>query len=370
MRSSEVVVVGGGAIGSSVAFFLAREGIEVTLLERDALAAGASGAAAGMLTPTSEAIEDGPFFLWAQRSLDGFEALAAELLERSGVDCEFVRSGTLRLAFDEDEAARLRDHCQTFSAARLEWLDAAAVRTVEPHAADAALGGVFAPDEAHVRSPLLARAYASAARRLGARIETGVEATGLRVGGGRVAAVETRDGAWATPRVVLCAGAWSAAAGVWPAGLPPLPVTPVRGQILSVEAPTPPPATTLLGAGGYVVTKRDGSLVVGATEEHVGFDVRVTGDGLRRLLDLGGRLVPAISDCTFRSAWAGLRPASPDGLPIVGPVDGIDGLAVATGHFRNGVLLSPITGGLVADWVSGKGTPEDARAFLPARFAA
>lgn len=374
MRSSEVVVVGGGVIGASVAFHLAREGIEVTVLERDAPGGGASGAAAGMLTPTSEAAEPGPFVHWSQRALAGFPSLAAELLERSGVDCELVRSGTLRLAFDEDDARRLRERSDAFAAAlpdvRLEWLDRAALRTVESFAAEDAVGGVFAPDEAHVRSALLARAFAAAARRMGARIETGVEATGLRLAADRVAGVETRDGPWATPRVVLCAGAWSATSGVWPETLPALPVVPVRGQICSVEAPAPPPATILIGAGGYVVPKRDGSLVVGATEERVGFDARVTAEGLRRVLALGARIVPAVGECTFRSAWAGLRPTSGDGLPIVGPVPGVEGLAVATGHHRNGILLSPVTGALVADWVAGKGVPDEARPFLPDRLLA
>jgi glycine oxidase len=370
MRTSEVVVVGGGVIGASVAFHLAREGIEVTLLERDALASGASGAAAGMLAPTSDAREDGPFYRFAARSLAGFEALAAELLERSGVDCEFVRSGMLRLAFDAADGERLRGLRDALPDAGLEWLDPAAVRTVEPHAAGEVLGGLFAPAEAHVRSPLLARAYAAAARRLGARIETGVEATGLGVSSGRVTSVETSDGPWSTPRLVLCAGAWSARGGVWPKGLEPPPVTPVRGQIVSVDAPEPAPAATVLGPeGSYVVPKRDGSLVVGSTEESVGFDARVTGAGLRTVLERGTRLVPAVADATFRSAWAGLRPSSADGLPIIGPVPGVEGLAVATGHHRNGVLLSPVTGSLIADWVAGKGTPDEARPFLPARFA-
>jgi len=371
MRTSEVVVVGGGVIGASVAFFLAREGIEVTVLERDAVGAAASGAAAGMLTPMSETRGAGPFFRWARRSLAGVEALAAELLERSGVDCEFVRSGTLRLAFDDDEAERLRALRDGLAGedVPLEWLDPDALRALEPHVSEEAVGALLAPDEAHVRSPLLARAYAAAARRLGARIETGVEATGLRLASGRVSAVETREGPWSTPRLVLCTGAWSGRGGVWPDGLVPPPVEPVRGQILSVEAPEAPPTATLVASDGYVVTKRDGSLVVGATEELAGFDVRATGAGLRQMLELGMRLVPALEGCTFRSAWAGLRPASRDGLPIVGPVPEVEGLAVATGHHRNGVLLSPVTGSVVADWVAGKGTPDEARPFLPSRFA-
>jgi glycine oxidase len=369
VRTSEVVVVGGGVIGASVAFFLAREGIEVALLEREALAAGASGAAAGMLTPTGEAAEQGPFLLWARRSLEGFPALAAELLERSGVDCEFVRSGTLRLAFGAAEARTLRARIKKLGVPGLEWLDARALQAAEPLAAPGAVGAVWSPEDGHVRSPLLVRAYAGAARRLGARIETGVEVTGLRSAGERVAGVETSGGAWSTSRVIVCAGAWSGGGRAWPPGMAPPPIEPVRGQILSVEAPSPAPATIVWGEGGYVVPKRDGSLVVGATEERVGFDARVTADGLARLLALGTRLVPAIADCTFRSAWAGLRPCPPDALPLVGPVAGLEGLALATGHHRNGVLLSPVTGRLIADWVAGKGIPEDAQAFLPSRFS-
>lgn len=368
VKTSEVIVVGGGAIGASAAFFLAREGIEVTLLERDALASGASGAAAGMLAPTAEALAPGPFLAWATRSLAGFEALAAELLERSGVDCEFVRSGSLRLVFDEDEAAALRDRIRALEGSGLVWLDAAAARTAEPTLSDRVLGAAFTPEDAHVRSPLLTRAYAAAARRLGARIETGVEVNALRLEGGRVRGVVTADGRWDTPRVVLCTGAWSGVGGVWPDALLRPPVEPVRGQILSIEAPSPAPATIVWGAGGYLVPKRDGSLVIGATEERVGFDARVTAAGLAYLLELAPRLVPGVSDGTFLGAWAGLRPGSPDGLPLIGPASGVEGLALATGHHRNGVLLSPITGQLIADWVAGKGTPAEAEVFLPARF--
>lgn len=370
MRTSEVVVVGGGVVGASAAFFLAREGIEVTLLEREALAAGASGAAAGMLAPVSEDAAPGPFLPWALRGLAGFEALARELLERSGVDCEWVRCGTLRLALDEEEARTLEARAGGSGAAALEWLDAAELRTAEPGLAPQALGALFSPDEAHVRSPLLTRAYAAAARRLGARIETGIEVRSVRVEGDRVAGVVTADGGWSTPRVVLCTGAWSGAGGAWPESLPPPPVEPVRGQILSLEAPTPGIAAMIRGAGGYLVPKRDGSIVVGATEERVGFDARTTADGLRELLERAIRLAPSLGDATFRTAWAGLRPASPDGLPLIGPVPGLEGLALATGHHRNGVLLSSVTGELIADWVAGKGTPDGAVPFLPDRLLA
>ncbi len=366
-RNPDAIVVGGGVIGASVAFHLAREGIDVLLLEREALGSGASGAAAGMLTPSGEASDRGPFFHWALRSLRRFPALCAELLERSGVDPEFVRSGTLHLALDEPEARSLRERIARLGEADMVWLEAEAARQAEPQIAPDCVGAVWSPEDGHVRSPLLARAYAAAAQQLGARIETGVEVVGLLRDGDRVTGVATASARHAAPRVVLCAGAWSGLRGAWGEDLPTLPVSPVRGQILSLESPPRPLSTIVWGLGGYVVPKRDGSVVVGATEEEAGFDVRVTGDGLRRMLDLGPRLVPALADCTFHSAWAGLRPRAAGGLPLIGPLPGVEGLAVATGHFRNGVLLSPITGELVAGWVAGKGIPEDAEAFLPER---
>ncbi len=366
MRTSEVVVVGGGVIGTSVAFHLAREGIEVTLLERDALAAGASGAAAGMLAPRSEAVAEGAFRALAERSHERFAPLAKELLDRSGVDCEWERCGTLVLAHEEGEAASLEARAAGEGVG--EWLDASALRASEAAVSPEALGALFCPDEAHVRSPLLVRAYATAARRFGARIETGCEVTGVRVEGGRITGVDSADGAWSTPRVVFCAGAWSGLAGVWPEGSTLPPVEPVRGQILSLDPPTPKLGHMLRGAGGYAVPKRDGSVVLGATEERVGFDARVTAEGVNQLLAIGRALLPGLGDATFRTAWAGLRPGTPDGFPLLGPVPGVEGLALAAGHHRNGVLLSPVTGEIIVDWISGQATAEDAKAFLPDRF--
>jgi glycine oxidase len=142
----------------------------------------------------------------------------------------------------------------------------------------------------------------------------------------------------------------------------------VRGQILSLEPPVPALRSLVTGAGVYLVPRRDGSIVVGATEERVGFDCRVTAEGLAQLLSAAPRLVPALAAASFAGAWAGLRPASPDGLPLVGPVPGFEGLLLAAGHHRNGVLLAPLTARLVTGCVLGKGWPDDARALLPERL--
>jgi glycine oxidase len=362
-RAPDAVVVGGGVVGCAVAFELAREGLGVALLERGELAGEASGAAAGMLLPLGEAPGPGPFLALGLRSLALFPALAAELRERSGIDPEHEPCGALHVAADPDAAARLAARARTLAAFGAEWLDASEARGLEPRLGPRTLGAMLARAEAHVRSPLLVRALAAAAAALGARIETGMPVLGLRREGERVVGVETPAGPVAAARVVLCAGAWSPALAPFP-----LPVEPVRGQILALESPRPALGAIVVGPRCYLVPKRDGSVVVGATEERAGFDARVTAAGLAELLAGARELLPALGAASFRGGWAGLRPATPDGLPAVGPAPGAPGLLVAAGHHRNGVLLAPLTARLVADLVFGKSLPPEAAALAPDRF--
>jgi glycine oxidase len=375
-----VIVVGGGVVGCAVAWFLAREGVSVTLLERGEIAGEASGAAAGMLAPLIEADPEtasGRCFLrWGRRSLGLFPRLVEELCESAGVDPEYRTSGLLRVARDAAEAAALERHAARLAGIgalderddpdglELAWLGPEEARAFEPQLAPGLAGALHSPREAHVRSPLLVRAYAQAAARRGALIESGAPVMGLVRERARVVGVESAEGRRSAGQVVLCAGSWTPG---FAAGLgAPLPVTPVRGQIVSLDAPDSPFSSIVWGGSTYLVPKLDGSVAVGATEEHVGFDCRVTAAGVRGLLDEAARLVPALADASFRSAWAGLRPETPDHLPLVGPVPTLDGLLVAAGHFRNGVLLSPATGEIVRDGVLGKGWAEPA--FLPERW--
>jgi glycine oxidase len=357
----DVTVVGGGVVGCAVAWSLAREGLSVVLLER------ASGAAAGMLAPFGEAEAAGPFLRWGTRALGEFPELARRLREASGVDPELQVSGLLRPAFGEAEADAARARVAALPGAELRWLSADEARALEPGLAPGLLGALWSPRESHVRSPLLVRAYARAAERLGARIEQGVPATGLVRERQRVVGVLTADGPRPAGQVVLCTGSWTRTAAAWVAPHLDLPIAPVRGQIVSLEAPRDGLGRIVWGPGGiYLVPKLDASVVVGATTEHVGFDRRVTADGMRSLIAGATALVPALAQATFRGAWAGLRPESPDGLPLIGPVPTVDGLFVAAGHYRNGVLLSPVTGRIVADGLLGKGWAEPA--FLPERW--
>jgi glycine oxidase len=348
MSRPDAVVVGAGVIGCAVAFELARRGLSVELLERDGLASQASGAAAGMLAPLAESREGDALRTWGWRSLEKLPALAADLLERSGIDSEWVPSGVLRVARREEDALRLQEQARSDAAYGVEWIDAGAARAAAPGLAEDCLGAFFSPHEGHVRSPLLARAFARAAEQLGARL--------------RVGEVVRDPGALDAGAVVVCAGCWTPSLGL------ELPIEPLRGQILSLDAPSPPFAPIVWERETYLVPKRDGSVVVGATEERVGFDCRTTTEGVAGLIEAAAALVPGLRRAAFRSAWAGLRPATPDALPAIGPVVGYERLFVAAGHHRNGVLLSPVTAELIADLVEGKELPADAAAFAPNRF--
>lgn len=367
MTHAEVVVVGGGVIGASVAYHLAREEVPVRLLERGRLASGASGAAAGMLLPVGEAEGKGPLLAWGMRSLAAFPDLVAELRELSGVDPEYEPSGALHVADTDTRAQRLRHKARDLADVGVAWIDADETRRRCPHLRHDVRGALTSPREGHVRSERLALALAGAAETLGACIQQGVGVEGLLREGDRVVGVSTDGGRVGAGVVVLCAGTWaSGALGLERA----LPVRPVRGQILSLEAPSPSVREPTVADDVYLVPRRDRSLWVGATEESVGFDDRVTAEGVAQLLGAAVALAPALEHCPFRTAWSGLRPATPDRLPAIGAVPGYEGLLVATGHYRNGVLLAPITGRLVADAILGRPVPDDAGPFDPARFGA
>ena len=366
MRTQDVLVVGGGVIGCATAFALARRGARVALLERDAVGRHASSAAAGMLAPLAESTGKGPVFELGVRALDLLPELVEQVRERSGIDPLLRRTGVLRPAAPA-EAGELRARVALLAAHGCRWLERSELREREPRLVDGFDGALWSPLEAHVESALLTRGCAAAARAHGAELVEGAEVLELHAEAGGAWRARTADASWSAGQVVLCTGAWAPALS-GPLGAA-LPIEPVKGQMLALALPGAPLRSIVWGKGIYLVPRADGTLAVGATVEHAGFDPEPSAEGVAWLLASARELLPPLGAAHFLRAWAGLRPGSPDGLPLVGPLPGAPGAWIAAGHHRNGVLLSALTAHAVADWLlAGERWPE-LDVLDPARFA-
>ncbi len=369
-------------MGLLAARALAASGRTVRLLERGpAVGRAASTAAAGMLSPQMEAAEgilvEGEERAAARRDamLDLclaaraiYPAFVAELREETGREIPLRADGTLVAARGEDEARAIagRGAEQRARGLAAEWLGPAEARALEPALAEGLAGALHLPDDHQVDAvALVAAAEAALAGARGVTVETEVEVRALLVRGGRVAGVRTADGERAADTVVLAAGAWSG--GI--EGLPrPIPVLPVRGQMLSVGPAAGAPRMTVGTRGVYCVPRDDGRVLIGATVEDAGFDLTLDPgaiDGLRAAADA---LLPGLAAAPERDRWAGLRPGTPDDLPILGPDPDLPGLIYATGHYRNGILLAPLTALWVAAVAGDAAPPADPEPFRPDRF--
>jgi glycine oxidase len=347
-RGADVIIVGGGIIGCAIARELAARGARVRLFEARTVGAGATQASAGILAPYIEGHARGPLFDLTLRSLAMYDDFVARATEGAAVDVEYRRCGSLEIASDDVEADALRASAET-TGADLRWLDANEIRQLEPALHGSVRGAILAPTHGYVAVSSLTEALVWAALRHSAELETGRHVRTIRrlTDGLEVTA---DDGAvWTARHVVIASGSWSGhLETIDPAARS---VRPVRGQLLRLGWKGPPLSHVIWGKDCYVVPWRDGTVLVGATVEEVGFDERTTARGVRELLDAVCELLPDAVHATFLDARAGLRPATPDSLPIIGPSSRIDGLVYATGHYRNGVLLAPLTSGIVADFI-------------------
>lgn len=367
MAARDVIVVGGGIIGCAVARELALRGATVRLFEARTLGAGATQASAGVLAPYIEAHDRGPLLELAVRSLDMYDRFVASVETGSGLPVEFRRCGTIEVAADLAHAERLRDVPPEFSVdGEVEWLDAEAVHALEPALPASIEGALHVSSHGYVSAPLLTEALSWAALRRGVTIEAGRRVVGVRRDGSGLAVTADDGSVWRAGQVVAAAGSWAGLMGVdEPAARA---VRPIRGQLLRLAWRGTPLSHVIWGPDCYVVPWQDGTVLVGATSEDVGFEEHTTAAGIRDLLDAVCELLPEAWGATFVEARVGLRPATPDGLPIVGPSPSVDGLIYATGHFRNGILLAPLTAALVGDLVSGR-TSDPALALMnPGRF--
>ena len=367
----DVAVVGAGIIGCSIAWECARRGARVAVVDAGEPGRQASGAAAGMLAPASEAHGPGPFLEFGMRSLATWPAFAGELEGASAQGTGLALDGLLRVAGDEAEAALLRERLgwQRDAGIEVEWVDAAEARRLEPALAAGLTGGAaWYPGEGHVESPRTVAALAAALRASGARVIEGARVTGWTRGSGLdVAGAEALD----APTVVVAAGAWSGEVAA-ALGAAPVPVRPARGQLLALAGVTPVPHRVLFGGLlGYAVGKADGSVLVGATEDDAGFDATPTQAATEHLLRVANTLLEGAARSSGTQAWAGLRPRTPDGLPVLGELDAgrvAARVLVASGHHRNGVLLAPATAAGIAQLALEGATPPGWEAFTPQRF--
>lgn len=355
-------MVGGGVIGTSITYQLAKRGARVMLLERDSIGGAATAASAGIIQPHGGASAVPEFTTLALESARLFPALSAELRQRTGFDVGYRHVDVLEVALDETDERRLRRQKDPAD----EWLDRSAALSLEPELNPLIRGTLVHRGDAQVLAKTLTAALARASAELGATVREGVAVDRLLTDGDRVNGVGIGSEALPAGEVVIANGCWS---GAWSSTLRlPVPVRPVRGQMVALAASGRAPHAVLSGVGGYVVPKPDGRMLVGTTVEEAGFDPRPTVEGIASLLDRAPRLAPRLAGATVVSAWAGLRPGTADGLPIIGRVAGWKRLTIATGHFRNGILLAPITAELVADLLLDGRTRLPTSPFDPARF--
>lgn len=364
-----VLIVGGGIVGCAVAYELARRQCRVELLADRGLAQGATQASGGMLVPYVESHNRGPMLELSVRSLalyDEFVARVRSDLHAESEPFEYSRNGSLQVAFREEDASLLQTSGMWMGAngVACDWIPGGDLHRVEPALAAGALGGLIVQEHGVVGAQAFTEAVWEAASARGARFSP-VQVVALRRDGPEWVAegsgIEVRADV-----AVLAAGAWTGAIRIQ--GVPFVPVKPVRGQLLYLHTAGEPLTRVIWGPRCYLIPWRDGTLLVGATLEHVGFDLRNTAAGVHDLLDAAAELVPATWNATFLGARAGLRPGTPDDLPILGQPAAAPGLFYATGHYRNGVLLAPVTAKLLGDVIVDQVADPLLCHFSPDRF--
>jgi glycine oxidase len=339
----KVTIIGAGIVGYAVAYELASRGASIRIVDPRGAGLGATRASAGILAPYIEGHSEA-FLKLAVCGLACYDGFIERVRSDSGRPIEYRRSGTLQAARGRAEAAELEGAARRLSASSVahSLLDAEGVRSLEPALADDVSAGLLVPDHGYVVAAHLISALAEAVQRLGGTLSPGavqhIDQTerGLRV--------STSDHAFETDAVVVAAGSWSGQVTA-----PPAPVRPIRGQLLQLRLPKPPLSRVVWGRACYLVPWNDGSVLVGATVEDVGFDERATAAGVRDLLTGAADLVPATASANFEDVRVGLRPLTGDELPVIGASSTMRGVYYATGHYRNGVLLAPLTALMLAD---------------------
>jgi glycine oxidase ThiO len=358
MKAREIIIIGGGLMGLTIALELQQRDQSVTLLSQN-LAAAAGHAAAGMLAPQAEGLAPGSMLDLCLRSRSAYPAWVAQIEQRTGQSVGYWPCGIMAPTADRATAPH----------ARADWQNYPDLATIQPGLGPTIAGGWWFPEDAQVDNRALMRALLAAVQTAGIEICNGVEVQTIATQSQQVTHLETTAGPWQAAQYILATGAWSQA-------IAPVPVQPRKGQLLALRWPEKarsadgwPLQCVLFGSEIYIVPRQDGRVIVGATSENVGFAAGNTAAGVQHLLNAAIRLFPALATCELIETWWGYRPATPDELPILGASQW-DNLTLATGHYRNGVLLAPITGQIIADWVVDRRVDRALGDFSGDRFGA
>ena len=366
MPAPDVLIVGGGIIGAACARALTARGKRVLVVDAGNKPGAATVASAGMLAPLADTSPNDPLLSLRIRGRDLYHQLVPALQQETGLDIGLWAEGIVQVAFTSQDADRLKgeiawERQQGFP---VEWLEAGELRERCPGMSHAALGAALFPEDGALEPLVLLDALTRSAAAHGAAFRRGERVESLILNDNRVTGARTPTEAISAGAVLVAAGCWSGRVG----GLPrPLSVEPVRGQMTALEWPSGEPRAIVFTHKGYIVT-RGGEAIVGSTMEHVGFDASVTDEAVAQLLGTARLVYPALERAPELRHWAGLRPGTPDGQPIIGRDPQVEGLWYATGHGRNGILLAAVTGELVAAVLSGDAVEADLTAVSPARF--
>lgn len=364
-----VIIVGGGVIGLAIARALVKRGAtDVCIVERATPGMEASFAAGGMLAPQAEANSRDEFFDLCSESRDLYTEFAAALHDETGIDIQLDTTGTLYLALTEHDQLEIdkRYEWQSEAGLRVEKLSNTEARQLEPAISPTLTGALFFPLDYQVDNRRLLNALTASVTKLGVTILNDRKVISLVTDGDKITGAETDKGLIESSTVVLAAGCWTNQIEA-PITLPR--IEPVRGQMICLNAEPQVCRHVIYSPRGYVIPRRDGRLISGSTSESAGFTKQVTGGGIHQIMQHALEISPAVATLPVTDSWSGLRPRAADGLPVLGPCVEIEGLFYATGHYRNGILLAPVTGDLIASAIINRTSSPALEHFGAARFA-
>lgn len=367
-RVTDVLIIGGGVIGTSIAYYLRKLGRDVALLERGEIGSQASSAAAGLLAPLGPLSGPGPLADLLLSSFAMFPSLVPELEDASGIHLEYERLGALRTVRNPKRVAHLKKRMKAWEPLGLQmyWLTGEEARQREPLLGPDVCAAIYAPEESQIKASQVVQAFAKAAQNLGAKMYQHSEVIKLCKNGAKITSICTMCGNnIACNQLILAPGAW---AGIYEKWLDiSIPVYPLRGQLLSLQTSLPSLNHIIFGDAVYI-SPRGNSILVGATKEEAGFEIQTTEQGILGLHETATKFVPTLQESKREAAWAGLRPSTPDKRPILGTAPNWENVILATGHNSVGIILSPLTGKVIADLVATGHSPEIIRPFSLARF--